>query len=67
MIEVYQEEMKATVKDNPESMELATKFIWSELEETIRSRVEEVLLSVDQRIQGLHEELNVKIKETRLS
>jgi hypothetical protein len=38
----------------------------SELEETIKQRVEDVLLYVDQKTQGLRNKLTEKIEETQL-
>jgi hypothetical protein len=49
-----------------EKMEAAIHSIWSELEETIKHRVEDVLACVDKRMQGLCKELNKKIDEMQL-
>lgn len=40
-----------------EKLEAAVHSIQSELEETIKHRVEDVLACVNQKIQGLHKEL----------
>jgi paraquat-inducible protein B len=61
-----QEEMKATVRACQENMEAAINSTWSELEETIKNPAD-VLVSIDQQTQGLHEELKAKIEKTRLS
>jgi hypothetical protein len=47
-------------------MEAAISSIRSELEEALTRWVEDVLASVDQRTQGLQEELNAKMEETQL-
>jgi hypothetical protein len=41
------------------------KSVWSKLEETIRSEVEDGLSSVDQQTQDLSEELNRKNEQTQ--
>jgi hypothetical protein len=48
-------------------MEAAVHSIGSELEETIKRRVEDVLLCVDQKTQGLRKELNETIEETQVA
>jgi hypothetical protein len=47
-------------------MEAAINSILSELKETIKNCVEDVLVSVDQWTQGPSKELDVKIEETEL-
>jgi hypothetical protein len=47
-------------------METAINYIWSKLEETIKYRLKNALWFVDQRTQGLHEELNAKVEKTQL-
>jgi hypothetical protein len=46
-------------------MEAAIHFIRSELEETIKQRVKDVLSCVEQTTQGLRKEQTEKIDETR--
>jgi hypothetical protein len=60
------EEMKAKVDINQEKMEAAIHSIWSELGETIKHWVKDVLSCVNQKMQGLHEELTKKIAETQV-
>jgi hypothetical protein len=62
--ESTQEEMKARMDIHQEKMEAAIHSIWSELEETIKHRVEDVLSCVDQKTPGLRKELTEKIDET---
>jgi uncharacterized protein YqgV (UPF0045/DUF77 family) len=50
------------VKADQKKMEAAISFILSELEETMKNRVEDVLSSADQWRQDLREELNAKIE-----
>jgi hypothetical protein len=57
-------DIKATVRASQEIMEATINSIQSELEETIKNRVEDVLSSVDQATQRLHKELDMKIEET---
>jgi hypothetical protein len=47
-------------------MEVAIHSIWSELEETIKHRAEDVLSCVDQKTQGPRRELTEKIDETQV-
>jgi peptidoglycan hydrolase CwlO-like protein len=60
-----QEEMKAKMDILQEKMEATMHTIWSELEETIKHRVD-VLSCVDQTTRGLHKELTEKIDETHV-
>jgi uncharacterized membrane-anchored protein YjiN (DUF445 family) len=60
------EEIKAKVDIQQEKMEAAIHSIWSELGETIKHWVEDVLSCVDQKIQGLHKELTETIYETQV-
>jgi hypothetical protein len=46
--------------------EATIHFIQSKSEETIKHRVEDILLCVDHKTQGLHEEFTEKIDETHL-
>jgi DNA-binding ferritin-like protein len=69
-MEVYQKRTEDKV-DTARSgiqgmMEAAINSIQSELEETIKNLVENILASVDQRTQDLCEELNVKTEESQL-
>jgi hypothetical protein len=66
MIRSGHEEMKDTMRASQERMKVAINSIWSELEENIKNRVEDVLVPVDQRTQGLHEELNAKSEGKQL-
>jgi hypothetical protein len=61
-----QEEMKAKMDIHQEKVEAAMHSIRSELEETIKHRVEDVLSYVDQKTQGLRKDLSEKIDETEL-
>jgi hypothetical protein len=61
-----QEEIKAKTGIYEEKMEAAVQFIRSELEETIKRRVEDVLSCIDQKTQGLRKELTEKIDETQV-
>jgi hypothetical protein len=54
------------MKAHQEKTEAAIHSIQSELEETIKHLVEDVLASFYQRTQGLRKELNEKIDETQL-
>jgi hypothetical protein len=58
--------MEAKTDIPQEKMEVAIHSIRSELEETIKYRVEDVLACVDQKTQGLHKELTEKINETHV-
>jgi predicted nuclease with TOPRIM domain len=60
------EEKKAEMDIHQEKMEVAIHFIWSELEETIKHRVDDILSCGDQKMQGLQKELTQKIGETQL-
>jgi hypothetical protein len=59
--------MKVTVSGIQEKMEAAINSIQSELEETIKQWVEDVLVSVDQGTWSLCEELIEKIEQTQSS
>lgn len=59
------EEIKTTVRASQKNMEAAVNSIRSELENTIRIRVEDILASVDQGAQGLQEEVNAKPEEPK--
>jgi hypothetical protein len=48
-----------------EKTEAAINFIRTELEEIIKHRVEDILISVDQQTEGLREELEARIGETQ--
>jgi hypothetical protein len=61
-----QEEMKAKMDIHQEKMEAAIHSIRSELEETIKHSVEDVLLCVDQETQSLRKELTEKTDETQV-
>jgi BMFP domain-containing protein YqiC len=50
-----------------EMMEAAINSIQSELEETIKNQMDNVLSSVNQWTQGIRKELNTKIEEMQLS
>jgi hypothetical protein len=56
--------MKATVSGIQEKMEVVLNSIQSELEETIKQWVEDILVSVDQWTWSLCEELIEKIEQT---
>jgi actin-like ATPase involved in cell morphogenesis len=58
--------MKAKMDIHREKMEVAVCSIWSELEGAINHRVENILLSVEQKLQGLCKELTGKIEETQV-
>jgi 2-hydroxy-3-keto-5-methylthiopentenyl-1-phosphate phosphatase len=47
-------------------MKAAVNSIWSDLEDTPKHQVEDVLALVDKRTQDLHEELNKKIDELQV-
>jgi uncharacterized protein YtpQ (UPF0354 family) len=64
--ESTQEEMKTKMNIHQEKMEAAIHSIWSELEETIQHRVEDVLLCVEQKMLDLRKELTEKIDETQV-
>jgi hypothetical protein len=61
-----QEKMQAKMDIHQEKIEAAIYFIWSELEDAIKHRVEEILSCVNQKMQGLCEELTEKIGETQV-
>jgi ElaB/YqjD/DUF883 family membrane-anchored ribosome-binding protein len=58
--------MVITMKNSQEETDAAIHSIQSELEETIKHRLEDVLACVDQRTQGLCKELKQKIDETKV-
>jgi hypothetical protein len=55
---IYQDETVAVIRINQEKTEAAIKSIWVELEEAMKLRVEDVLVSIEQLTQDLHEELS---------
>jgi hypothetical protein len=58
--DVTQHKMDAKIDklgDGQEETKTAMNSLWSELEETIKMRMESALASVNQQTQGLHEEL----------
>jgi hypothetical protein len=61
-----QEKMKAKMDIHQEKMEATSHSIRPELEETIRDRVEDVLLCVNRKTQSLQKELTEKIDETQM-
>jgi hypothetical protein len=61
-----QEEMKAEMDIHQEKMEAAIHSIRSELEETTKHRVEDILLCVGQKTQDLCKEFIEKIDETQV-
>jgi hypothetical protein len=68
-MDVNQEKTEAChkqMKARQEKVEAAIHFIQSELEETIKLRMEDVLACVDQRMQGLHKELYKKTDEMQV-
>jgi flagellar biosynthesis chaperone FliJ len=65
--ESTQEEMKAKMDIHQEKMEAAINSIRTELEETIKHQVEDILSYVDQKSQGLFKELTEKIDETQVN
>jgi hypothetical protein len=64
--ESTQEEMSDKMDIHPEKTVTAIKSIRSELEETIKHRVEDVLSCVDQKAQGLRKGLTKKTDETQV-
>jgi hypothetical protein len=58
--------MKAKMDIHQAKMEAAIHSIRSELEETIKHQVEDVLSCVDQKTQGLCKELTENIDETQV-
>jgi formamidopyrimidine-DNA glycosylase len=65
-IKSNQEEMKAAVWTSQAKTEGIISSIRSRLEETMKNRMEDAMLSVYQRTKGLREECNGKIEESRL-
>jgi hypothetical protein len=63
--QAVQKEMKANMDIHQEKMETAMHSIRSELEETIKYRVEDVLSCVDQKTQCLRKKPTEKITEHR--
>jgi hypothetical protein len=61
-----QEQMKAKTVVHQEKMKAAIFTIRPQLEETVKHRVENVLLRVDQMMQGLCKEPTEKIDETQV-
>jgi hypothetical protein len=57
------QETKVTVSAIQEKMETAISSIWSQMEETIKHQMEDILVLVDQQTWGLHEELGEKIEQ----
>jgi hypothetical protein len=64
--ESTQKEMKVKIDIHQEKMESTVHSIRSELEETIKHRVEDVLSCVDQNTQDLRKELNEKTDKTKV-
>jgi hypothetical protein len=64
--ESTQDEMEAKMNICQEKMEAAIHSIRSELEETIKHRMEAVLLCVDKQTQGLCKELTETIDKTQV-
>lgn len=60
-----QEKMKASFSSGQEEMKVAISCIRAELEETMKHRVEGVLMPLDRRTLGLRQKLNRKIKQLR--
>jgi hypothetical protein len=58
--------MEYTMKCSLEETEAEISSIWSELEETIKHRLEDVLSCIDQKTQGIRKELTEKIAETQV-
>jgi hypothetical protein len=58
--------MKATVGINQGKIKATINSIQSKLKETLRDWVEDILSSVYQWTQGLHEECSVKTEKTQL-
>jgi hypothetical protein len=61
-----QEEMEARMGIHQEKMEATVHSTWSESKETIKHRMEDVLSCVDQKKQGLCNQLTEKIDETQV-
>jgi hypothetical protein len=57
--------MKTKMDIHQEKMEASIHSIRTELEETVKHRVDDVLSCVDQKTQGLPKELCEKIDETQ--
>jgi hypothetical protein len=55
--------MKASLKDSKAKVKAVINSIQFEVEEIIKNQMENVLVSVDQQTQGLHEEFREKIKK----
>jgi predicted S18 family serine protease len=58
-----QEEMKATVRASQEKMKAVINTIWSQLEETVINRVEDVSSSLNQKKQSLRNDMADTKKE----
>jgi hypothetical protein len=58
--------MKAEMDIQQQKMEATIHSIRSELKETIKHRVEDVLSCVEQKMQGIRKELTKKIDETQV-
>jgi hypothetical protein len=54
------------MKPSQEKMEVTRNPIWPKLEETVKNWMDDVLSSIDQWTQTLHEELNVMLEEKQL-
>jgi BMFP domain-containing protein YqiC len=65
MIEGSQKKIEGVIRNGHEEIKTAINSIQSELEKTIRHRVEDVLVSVDQQTRGLCKKLNEKIEQTQ--
>jgi (p)ppGpp synthase/HD superfamily hydrolase len=64
-MKVGKEEIKTIVRASQKNMDAAINSIRSELEKTIKNRMEDILATVGQGAQGLHEEVNAKPEETK--
>jgi hypothetical protein len=65
-VSATQHEMEVTMKCSQEETDDAIYSIQSELEETIKHWLEDILACVDQRTQGLCKELKEKIDEMQV-
>jgi hypothetical protein len=64
-MDANQHDMEATIRSGQEETKTGINSIRSELEETIKTRMEYVVVSLSQHSQGLREELDEKIMETQ--
>jgi hypothetical protein len=63
-IDANQHSMEATIRSGQEKTKTAINSIRSELEETIKTRMENAVVYLNQQTQGLRKELDEKIMET---